>query len=111
MHSRSIEIRNGRAQAVDGACEFAFLLRDEGFGGRALRLNARRYRIQPAHLRKALRELSARRREIAGDGEIFRANAGELSQNIRIVEAVSDVPRLYGDVGRGPKITNIDIAA
>jgi hypothetical protein len=109
IHSRSIEIRNGRTQAVDGACEVAVRLHDEGFGGGALRLNARRHRIEQAQLRKTLRKLGTRRREVAGDGEIFRANAGELPQNIRIIEAMPDGLRLGGDVGRGPKIANIDV--
>ena len=90
--------------------KFAVRLHDEGFSGGALRLDARRHRIEPVHLRQALRKLSARRREVACDGEIFRADAGELPQDIRIIEAMTDVLRLDGNGGRGPKIADIDVA-
>ena len=97
MHSCSIEIRDGGTQVVDGAREVALLLHDEGFGGGALGLNARRQRIEPAQLGKTLCKLSARCREVAGDGEIFRANAGELPDDIRIIEAMPDGFCLDGD--------------
>ena len=110
MHSGSIEIRDGRAQVVDGAGEVPVRLHDECFSGGALRLEVRRYRIEPSHLRKPLRELGARRREVAGDGEIFRANAGELPQNIGIIEAMPDRLRLHGNLGCGAKIADVDVA-
>src|SRR5271170_2799990 len=111
MHSGAIEIRNGRAQMVDGAGEVSVLLHDEGFGGGALRLNGWRNRIESAHLRKALRKLSARRGEVMGDGEILRPDAGELPQDIRIIEAMPDRLRLDRDVGSGSKIADVDVAS
>jgi len=45
------------------------------------------------------------------DGEIFRANAGELPQNAGIIEAVPNRLRLPRNIGCGSEIADVDVAS